>query len=163
MTCKRKSTPAVRTPRHSESNSQALQQLQRQIDELKGEVKADEANGQKKNVGIVTADYEHGFTLGSEDGNFVLHIGADLQVDNRTYYGTGTTGDIDSIVIRRARPTIYGTVYKYVDFFIRPDFGQGTTALYDAYIQLNYIPWLQVRAGKIQASRHGIRAFAKRR
>jgi phosphate-selective porin OprO/OprP len=80
----------------------------------------------------------------------VLHIGADLQVDNRTYYGTGSSADTDTIVIRRARPTIFGTVYKYVDFFIRPGFGLGTTALYDAYIQLNYIPWFQVRVGKFK-------------
>jgi phosphate-selective porin OprO/OprP len=133
-----------------QTTDQAVQQLQQKVDELEKAVKADEAAVNGQGPGTATADYPNGFTLRSKDGNFVLRIGADLQIDNRTYYGTGATGDIDSIVIRRARPTLLGTVYKYVDFFIRPDFGLGTTALYDAYIQLNYIPWFQIRAGKFK-------------
>ena len=133
-----------------QTTDQALQVLQQQVDELKQQIKADQTIGNSQGAGT-TADFPNGFTIRSKDGNFVLHIGADLQVDNRTYYGTGATGDTDTIVIRRARPTIFGTVYKYLDFFIRPDFGLGTTALYDAYIQLNYIPWLQIRAGKFKS------------
>jgi phosphate-selective porin OprO/OprP len=133
-----------------QTTDQKIQQLQQKIDDLEKEVKADESTDTGQNAGTTTADYTNGFTIRSKDGNFVLHIGADLQVDNRTYYGTGSTGDIDTIVMRRLRPTLYGTVYKYVDFFIRPDFGLGTTALYDVYIQLNYIPWFQVRAGKFK-------------
>jgi len=133
-----------------QTTDQKIQQLQQKVDELEKEVKADEAAANGQSTGAVTADYTNGFTIRSKDGNFVLHIGADLQVDNRTYYGLGSTGATDTIVIRRARPTLFGTVYKYVDFFIRPDFGLGTTALYDAYIQLNYIPWFQIRAGKFK-------------
>lgn len=133
-----------------QTTDQKIQQLQQKVDELEKEVKADQTVEPGQNAAVVTADYANGFTIKSKDDNFVLHIGADLQVDNHTYYGTGSSSYIDSIVIRRARPTIYGTVYKYVDFFIRPDFGLGTTALYDAYIQLNYIPWFQVRAGKFK-------------
>jgi len=132
------------------TTDQKIQQLQQKVDDLEKAVKADEAAINGQYPGTATADYPNGFTLRSKDGNFVLRIGADLQIDNRTYYGTGATGDIDSIVIRRARPTLLGTVYKYVDFFVRPDFGLGTTALYDAYIQLNYIPWFQIRAGKFK-------------
>ncbi len=80
----------------------------------------------------------------------MLHIGADVQVDNRTYVGAGSSSSIDTIVLRRVRPTLYGTVYKYVDFFFRPDFGLGATAIYDAYIQLNFLPWAQIRAGKFK-------------
>jgi len=52
--------------------------------------------------------------------------------------------------MRRARPTFSGTVYKYVDFYIRPDFGQGSTILYDAYVQLNYFSKFNLRAGKFK-------------
>jgi phosphate-selective porin OprO/OprP len=144
------SNPAWAQTPAPQTTDQKVQQLEQKIDELQKEVKADEAAVNGQDPGAATADYPNGFTIRSRDGNFVLHIGADLQVDDRTYYGSGATGDIDTIVVRRARPTLFGTVYKYVDFFIRPDFGQGTTALYDAYIQLNYIPWLQVRAGKFK-------------
>ncbi len=132
------------------TEEQQIQQLQQQIDELKQQVQAQvQAQQDGQNAASTTADTT-GFTIRSRDGNFVLHIGADLQVDNHTFFGEGSSAYTDNIVLRRVRPTIYGTVYKYVDFFFRPDFGLGTTAIYDAYIQLNYFPWAQVRAGKFK-------------
>jgi phosphate-selective porin OprO/OprP len=91
-----------------------------------------------------------GFIIQSADGNFLLKIGADLQIDDRTYVGAATTAPVDTILLRRARPVFSGTFYKYVDFYFRPDFGQGTVAIYDAYIQLNYIPHFSVRVGKFK-------------
>src|SRR5208282_307706 len=40
--------------------------------------------------------------------------------------------------------------YKYIDYFFRPDFGQGSVVIYDAYAQFNYIPHFAVRAGKFK-------------
>ena len=57
---------------------------------------------------------------------------------------------MDQILIRRARPAISGTVYKYVDFYLRPDFGQGSTVLYEAYMQLNYFSRANLRVGKFK-------------
>lgn len=131
------------------STDQRIQQLEQKVDQLQKEVTAEQTTDNGQNAASTTADLT-GFTIRSKDGNFILHIGADVQFDLRTYYGTGATGDIDTIVPRRIRPALYGTVYKYVDFFIRPDFGQGTTALYDAYVQLNYFSWAEVRAGKFK-------------
>ena len=99
--------------------------------------------------GYVTADTT-GFTIKSLDGDFLLKIGADLQIDNRTYTGVGSKTLIDTAVLRRVRPTFSGTVYKYVDYFFRPDFGLGTTLIYDAYVQLNYIPHFNLRVGKFK-------------
>ncbi|HLX42331.1 MAG TPA: porin, partial [Bryobacteraceae bacterium] len=132
-----------------QTTDQKIQQLEQKVNELEKEVKADQTTDNGQNAASSTADTT-GFTIRSKDGNFVLHIGADLQVDNRSFFGAGSSGDTDSIVLRRVRPTIYGTVYKYVDFFFRPDFGLGTTAIYDAYIQLNYLPWAQIRVGKFK-------------
>lgn len=131
------------------STDQRIQQLEQKVDQLQKEITADQTTDNGQNAATTTADIG-GFTIRSKDGNFILHIGADIQIDNRTYYGTGVAGDIDTIVPRRVRPTLYGTVYKYVDFFIRPDFGQGTTALYDAYLQFNYFSWAQLRVGKFK-------------
>ena len=96
---------------------------------------------------LVTAD-AHGITIRSSDRDFLLNIGADLQVDNRSFFGAGSASLPDTIVLRRARPTISGTVYKYVDFFFRPDFGLGQTVIFDAYVQLNYLTWANLRVGK---------------
>src|SRR5580658_6003656 len=142
--------PAWAQSQPAQTTDQKIQDLQQKVDELQKEVKADEDSDGGQNAAVATADYASGFTIRSKDSNFILHIGADLQVDNHTFFGSGSSADTDNIVLRRVRPTIFGTVYKYVDFFIRPDFGLGTTAIYDAYIQLNYIPWFQVRAGKFK-------------
>jgi phosphate-selective porin OprO and OprP len=100
-------------------------------------------------VGLVTVG-PGGFVMQSEDGDFSLKTGADLQTDIRTFAGAGSGTLADQILLRRVRPTISGTVYKYIDFFIRPDFGQGTVVIYDAYAQINYIPHLAIRAGKFK-------------
>ncbi len=58
-----------------------------------------------------------GFTVQSEDGDFLLKIGADLQTDIRTFAGKGSGSLMDQILLRRVRPTFTGTVYKYIDYF----------------------------------------------
>ena len=99
--------------------------------------------------GSVAADTT-GFTIKSGDGNFLLKIGADLQVDTRSYSGAGSGSFTDGMLLRRIRPTFSGTVYKYVDYFLRPDFGQGSTIIYDAYMQLNYFRHINLRVGKFK-------------
>jgi phosphate-selective porin OprO/OprP len=80
----------------------------------------------------------------------VLKIGADLQIDARTFTGGGSESLVDQILLRRVRPTFSGTIYKNIDYFIRPDFGQGSVLIYDAYMQLNYIPRFAIRVGKFK-------------
>jgi phosphate-selective porin OprO/OprP len=41
-------------------------------------------------------------------------------------------------------------MYKYIDYYFRPDFGHGTVVIFDAYAQLNYIPHFAIRAGKFK-------------
>jgi phosphate-selective porin OprO/OprP len=100
-------------------------------------------------VGLVTVG-PSGFTVQSEEGDFLLKIGADLQTDVRSFTGKGSGSLMDQIVLRRVRPTFSGTVYKYIDYFFRPDFGLGTVVIYEAYAQLNYIPHFAIRAGKFK-------------
>jgi phosphate-selective porin OprO/OprP len=100
-------------------------------------------------VGLVTVG-PSGFTVQSGDGDFLLKIGADLQTDIRTFTGKGSSPLLDQILLRRVRPTFSGTVYKYIDYFFRPDFGQGSVIIYDVYAQINYIPHFAIRAGKFK-------------
>jgi phosphate-selective porin OprO/OprP len=140
------------------STDQKIQQLEQRIDELdqklrvadrKKELKDEDATEKAKGAVSVGADLT-GFTIKSNDGNFLLKIGADLQVDNRSFVGTGSQSLADGTLLRRVRPTFSGTVYKYVDYFFRPDFGQGNTIIYDAYIELKYFDRLKVRVGKFK-------------
>ena len=69
-----------------------------------------------------------GFNIKSNDGDFTLKIGADVQIDNRSPFGAGSKSLSDTLLLRRVRPTFSGTIYHYIDYFIRPDFGQQVEA-----------------------------------
>jgi phosphate-selective porin OprO/OprP len=151
-------SPARAQTADQQSADQKIQQLEQKVDELdqqfkvaerKKELSDEDAASKAQNAASVTAD-TGGFTIKSNDGNFLLKIGADLQVDNRAYLGPGAAFGSDGILLRRVRPTFSGTVYKYVDYFFRPDFGQGTTIIYDAYVELNYESAAKVRVGKFK-------------
>jgi phosphate-selective porin OprO and OprP len=86
-------------------------------------------------------------TLGTKEDKFVLKFGFDGQIDNRAFPGDHSPAD--QVVLRRARPTLSGTLLKYVDFYVRPDFGLGTTVLYDAYVDLR-LPGTRLRVGKFK-------------
>ena len=86
------------------------------------------------------------FPIRAGEGDFVLRIGADFQIDNRTFPGVSLVPLTDQILIRRARPTFSGAVYKY----IRPDFGQGQVILYEACAQLNYFSRFTLRVSKFK-------------
>ncbi len=131
----------------SEAQDQKIQQLERKVNEL--DQKLQQAAETAQTAASVTADTS-GFTIKSGDGNFLLKIGADLQVDNRTFLGEGSQPLLDTALLRRVRPTFSGTVYKYVDYMFRPDFGQGQTVIYDAYVELKYFDRAKVRVGKFK-------------
>lgn len=134
-------------PGDPQSTDQKLQQLQEQVDQLARKLQAtDEKN---KSTAKVSADLT-GFTIQSSDRNFLLKIGADLQADSRMNVAEGSGSAVDSIVLRRIRPTFSGTVFQYVDYFFRPDFGMGSTIIYDAYVELKYFSRFKLRAGKFK-------------
>ena len=135
------------------TTQQQIDQLQQQLNQLEQKQKADEAaagtSSGSGNNALVSAD-SHGFTIKSGDGDFTLNIGADIQIDNRSFFGVGSASLPDTILLRRARPVFQGTIYKYVDYFFRPDFGKGTVAIYDAYAELKYFSRAKLRVGKFK-------------
>ena len=135
----------------AQTTQQQIDQLQQQINQLQQKQKADEAAASNPAPGnaSVTAD-SHGFTIKSGDGDFTLNIGADIQVDNRSFSGVGSQAFPDTILLRRARPVFQGTIYHYIDYFFRPDFGKGSVAIYDAYAELKYFSRLKLRVGKFK-------------
>ncbi|HVW10974.1 MAG TPA: porin [Bryobacteraceae bacterium] len=137
---------------------QQIDQLRQQIDQLEQaqkvaarqkELADEDASAKAKNAAAVTADTS-GFTIRSNDGNFLLKVGADIQIDSRSPFGEGSSGLSDTILLRRVRPTFSGTIYHYVDYFIRPDFGGGQTIIYDAYAELKYFSRFKLRVGKFK-------------
>jgi phosphate-selective porin OprO/OprP len=96
------------------------------------------------------AGYRNGFTLQSETGDYVLKLTGYLQADGRFAVGDDAGAVINNFLVRRARPILQGTVAKYFDFYLNPDFGGGTTALQDGYIDVRFTPRLRFRAGKMK-------------
>jgi phosphate-selective porin OprO/OprP len=89
-----------------------------------------------------------GFVLASESGDWRLQLRGYAQFDGRFYPGDEAGSAVDSFLIRRARPILSGTVGRYFDFNLTPDFGGGAAVLQDAYIELRASPKARVRVGK---------------
>jgi phosphate-selective porin OprO/OprP len=106
------------------------------------------------------AGWDNGFFIRSPDGAFMLRIGGYAHLDGRFFPsedkdlnddGNDSEENKDQFVLRRARPLIEGTVYKYVGFRIMPDFGEGRTVLQDAWADIKYWPQTALRGGKFKA------------
>ncbi len=97
----------------------------------------------------VTAD-ESGFALTSADRQYQFRLKAQLQVDGRRFFNDWIIEANDTFLVRRARPIIAGTLFGLTDFYLAPDFGNNTVALYDAYLDTHPWPWLRLRVGKFK-------------
>ena len=83
-------------------------------------------------------------------GDFVLKLTGYVQADGRFMPGDEADALTDQLLIRRARPIVQGTVAKYFDFYLNPDFGGGTAVLQDAWLDVRFTPKLRFRVGKIK-------------
>jgi phosphate-selective porin OprO/OprP len=97
------------------------------------------------------AGHRNGFTLQSETGDFVLKLTGYAQADGRFAAADGANSVVDSFLLRRVRPIVQGTVAKHFDFYFNPDFGGGTAALQDAYLDVRFSPKLRFRPGKMKS------------
>ncbi len=91
-----------------------------------------------------------GFSVQTEDGAWKLRLGGYAQLDGRFYPGDDAKLGTDTFVLRRVRPIVQGTVARYFDFYVNPDFGGGTTVLQDAYLDARFTPRFRVRVGKFK-------------
>lgn len=99
---------------------------------------------------VLTVSKE-GFNVKSKDQSFQLKFRAQIQTDGRFFFNDNTSSGSDTFLIRRLRPTLEGTVFKYFDFRLMPDFGNGTTSLQDAWVDFKYWKAAQLRVGKFKS------------
>jgi phosphate-selective porin OprO/OprP len=104
---------------------------------------------EKKNP-PATASAE-GFFVQSENGDYKLQVRGYAQLDGRFFPGDDDGLSVDQFLLRRVRPIVQGTIAKYFDFNITPDFGGGTTVLQDAYLDFRYTPKARLRFGKFKS------------
>jgi len=110
----------------------------------------DEAALTKAKAAPVVSAGKDGFGLRSADSNFNLRVGGYVQADSHfmTSHDSQRPLGASTFLLRRVRPILQGTVYKYFDFRLMPDFGNGQTVLQDAYLDFNYFPGAKIRFGK---------------
>ncbi|MEO8451999.1 MAG: porin [Gemmatimonadota bacterium] len=144
-------SPSAAAQDTARSTSERIDQLEQQIKILnrRREIEADSAAAAAK-ARASTSIGPDGFGFRSADGNVRLKITGYLQADGRFYAGDTAKVLTNNLLIRRARPIIDGTVYKYFDFRIMPDFGQGTPTLYETWIEAKLSLGLAIRAGKFK-------------
>ena len=111
--------------------------------------KAGEEPAEKKEEVKVLAGPD-GVVIQSGNPDFRIRIGGYAQADGRFYAQDEDRVATDTFLLRRARPILQGTVAKYFDFYLNPDFGQGQTVLYDAYVNVRPSSKLQFRIGKFK-------------
>jgi len=145
----------------SSSDKEQIQELDQKVRILSRERENDQdaaATAAKTQPKITLG--ANGFGFSSADSNFVATIHGLIQADSRTFSQDNHIQGNDSILLRRARPIISGTVFHDFDFMFVPDFGNGTPgaasaattpSIFDAYVNYRYSPWLQVEAGKFKA------------
>jgi len=116
--------------------------------ERKAEVDAERAAAAAPNATVVTASLKDGFSIRSADGAFLFKVRGYVQMDGRFYDNDVERNTVDTFILRRVRPVFEATLGRIYDFKIMPDFGQGTTTLFDAYVEARFNPLFKVRAGK---------------
>lgn len=142
--------------------------------ERKMEIDKETAENARKTTPKVEAGPSTGFRITSADGENQLRLRGFVQADGDFFKDDVSTGDaagvgvngatgqpvaiqpgnglgVDKFLIRRARLQFAGTLFKYADFLVAPDFGQGQARLFDATLDLHYFRFASLAVGKQKA------------
>lgn len=121
---------------------QKVRVLERKIEVEKDEAQAKANNAPKFEYGV------SGIKISSADGANNLRLRGLVQADAR-FFADDTAGNgTDTFTMRRVRPIFEGTLWKYNDFRITPDFGGSSPRLFDGYLDLHYFPFASLTTGK---------------
>ncbi|MFZ3113974.1 MAG: porin [Syntrophales bacterium] len=117
--------------------------------ERKLELDKEVADAEAAKRAVVEAG-EKGFLIRSTDGAWQLRIRGYVQADGRFFFDDNAQPLTNDLLLRRVRPVIEGTLAKYYQFRIMPEFGSGKTELQDAYLEANRWPAAKLRVGKFK-------------
>ncbi|MEI7867843.1 MAG: porin [Candidatus Methylumidiphilus sp.] len=157
----------------AEADQPAIKQLDQKVKilerklELDHEVAADAAKKASKE------DMSpEGLRLTSPEGDHTIRLHAALQADAKFFMDdnaattiTPTAGSssypstlpgglpnginlADTFQLKQARIGVQGTLFKYFDFNVLPDWGKGATLLQYAYLDARYLPYASLSIGK---------------
>ncbi|HTL47565.1 MAG TPA: porin [Verrucomicrobiae bacterium] len=129
-----------------------LAELEKEMSLLKRQQEVQkEVDLKKETETPVVVAGKDGFGLKSKDGNFQLKFRGQIQTDARFFANDDRNPGVNQFLPRRIRTSLEGTVFKYFDFRLMPDFGNGTVTLQDAWVDFKYWPQASLRAGKFKS------------
>ena len=156
------STPADPRDQEIQLLKTEINQLEHRVDTLEGldqkvkvidrklEVQQEVQHQRELEMPIVKVSDE-GFSLSSPNHDYNLGLGGIIQGDGR-FFTSGADKNVGStFFLNRVRPILTGSLGKYYNFNITPDFGQGKVTLQDAYINMTYWDYASLRVGKFKA------------
>lgn len=151
--------PAVVQDKQVKELNQKVKLLER-----KYELDKEESN---KKWGLLPKGFElgsQGLKVVSSDENFTMYLRALIQADADFFFDdnrwlpSDTDGSnlANNFFMRRIRPIIEGTVWKYIDYRIMPDFAPGPSGttnprIFDALVDLRYFREASLAAGVMKA------------
>lgn len=142
----------------AENSTESVSELKRQIKALadkvnvlerKDELAAEDREKAKLETPLVKAD-DKGISIQSADKKYSFKLKGLLQFDSRWFLSDDAIPTNDTFVLRRARPIFEGTLFDHYEFKFVPDFGGGSVAIQDAFMNINYAKEFQVQAGKFK-------------
>src|SRR5260370_2066497 len=138
-----------------------VKQLEQRVDTLEGldqkvkvidrklEVQAETEHQKSLETPIVKVGAD-GFSRAAPNHDYNIGFGGILQGDGR-FFPSGSDKNVGStFFLNRVRPILTGSVGKYYNFNITPDFGQGKVTLQDAYLNITYWDYASLRTGKLK-------------
>ncbi|MSR77489.1 MAG: porin [Candidatus Omnitrophica bacterium] len=134
------------------SIDQRIEELEQEVQLLKRQREVDREVQAKKDLETpVVKVSQDGIGLQSQDQNFTMKFHGLVQADGRYYANDNTSAGSNTYLIRRLRPYIDGTVYKYFDYRLVTDFGNNATVLQDAFIDFKYWKQASLKFGKFKS------------
>lgn len=133
----------------SVASDSAFQELDQKVRILERKLELKDEDDQKKasENATVTAGKD-GFSIQSADKESALKFKFFSHADGRAYIEDSTDKKLsNTLLLRRVRPVLEGTLYKYYNFRVMPEFA-GTFQILDAYTELAFWPEARLRVGK---------------
>ncbi len=93
---------------------------------------------------------QDGLSIGTQDHAYVVRVNGYLQGDGRLFDTNLNDRAHDVLLFRRIRPLVEGTLARWVDFRLMPDFGEGNAILQEAYVEWNSFSFAKPRIGKFK-------------
>jgi phosphate-selective porin OprO/OprP len=141
--------------------NERIQALDQKVKELEKRLQSEkDSNGTIANIPVLASAGKDGFILKSTDGDYLLNLRGVLQFDSFFFdqnnpTPTATNGAFtytpSTFNPRKVRLYFEGTMAKYYDFRLLPDFGNGQTVLQDAYLDIHYWPGVRLKGGKFKS------------